>query len=173
MLVDLSNVVSISFALTGVTEHLAGWRMVLKRHWSDLQAYMDPKNMSAHLKYFPAHVRVLFHGTDPEDAAQRLKNAETLLHFLLERKEDDWPYDLLDGLLETGQTPLATTLLEEFQKLDQDGRFFTLPQIQHVRRRIETAAAKRDQEVERDDSSVLTFPTGKQLNRKYIVPNYC
>ena len=161
------------FSFAGVTEHLAAWRIVLKLHWSKLKARLDPKKISPHLEFLPEDVSVLFDDTSAEDTKQRLTDADTLLQFLLKREEEDWPYDLMDGLLETGQTPLATTLLEEFQKLDQDGRFFALPQIQHVSRRIETAATKRDQEVERDDSSVLTFPTGKQLNRNGIALNYC
>ena len=103
---------------------------------------------------------MLFHATNAEDVAQCLKDADTLLQFLLKREEEDWPYDLLDGLLETGQLPLATILLEEIQKLDQDGRFFAQPQIQHVRRRLAAAVTTRDEEMKLDDPSMMTFPTG-------------
>ena len=164
----ISHVVSILFAIAGVTEHLATWRMVLKRHWFDLKAYMDPKVMSSHLNYFPADVRVLLHATNAEDVAQRLKDADTLLHFLLEREEEDWPYDLLDGLLETDLVSRAKNLLEEFQKLDQDDKFSTLPQIQHMRRRVEAAAAQEDQEMRLDDPSMLTFTTGKNSTENIL-----
>ena len=78
--------------------------------------------MSSHLKYLPEDVCVLFHNTNAEDVVQRLTDADTLLQFLLKREEEDWPYDLLDGLIDTGQASLAETLLEEFQKLDHDDR---------------------------------------------------
>ena len=121
---------------------------------------MHPKEMSSHLKYLPEDVRVLFHDTNADDTKQRLTDADILLQFLLKREKEDWPYDLLDGLLQTGQIPLATTLLDEFQKLDHDGRLFEQPRVQKVRKRLQETVTTRDEMMKLDSSATLTFPTG-------------
>ena len=98
---------------------------------------------------------------------QRLIDADTLLQFLLKREEEDWPYDLLDGLIDTGQASLAETLLEEFQKLDHDGRLLKQPHGKRVRRKLREAITTRNREMKLDDPTMLTFPTGntfKQYN---------
>ena len=123
--------------------------------------------MASHLKYLPEDVCVLFQDTNAEDTKQRLTDADTLLQFLLNREEEDWPYDLLDGLLDSGQASLAKTLLDEFQKLDHDDRLIKQPHGKRVRRKLQEAFTTRDQEMKLDDPAMLTFPTGitfKQYN---------
>ena len=121
---------------------------------------MDPKQMTSHLKYLPEDVRVLFHDTNAEDTKQRLTDADTLLQFLLQREEEDWPYDLLDALLDLGQTPLAGNVLDKLNKLDHDSRLFEHLRVQQVRKSLQEVPTTRGKMIKLDDPAKLTFLTG-------------
>ncbi|XP_072043046.1 uncharacterized protein [Amphiura filiformis] len=104
----------------GVSDYLVIWRRVLKRNRAILLADMDPSLLTSRLLYLPLQVCVVFEGTEARDIQQRVNNAKTLLIFLLEREEEDWPRDLLNGLQETDQGPLAQTLKEEFEVIARE-----------------------------------------------------
>ncbi|XP_072043473.1 uncharacterized protein [Amphiura filiformis] len=104
----------------GVSDYLVIWRRVLKRNRAILLADMDPSLLTSRLLYLPLQVCVVFEGTEARDIQQRVNNAKTLLIFLLEREEEDWPRDLLAGLQETDQGPLAQTLKEEFEVIARE-----------------------------------------------------
>ena len=78
---------------------------------------MDPNMLTARLAYVPLDICALIEGTKDTDIQQRIKNAETLLLFLLHTEKEDWPADFIQGLQETNQKPLAKRLQEDYKKV--------------------------------------------------------
>ncbi|XP_072044371.1 death-associated protein kinase dapk-1-like [Amphiura filiformis] len=101
----------------GISDYLMTWRRVLKRNWSILVADVDPSNLTSRLLYLPLEDCKLLENTESRDVRQRMENVKLLLLFLLQRDEEDWPADLVAGLQETDQDPLAQTLQEEYQTI--------------------------------------------------------
>ncbi|XP_072043296.1 death-associated protein kinase dapk-1-like [Amphiura filiformis] len=106
----------------GISDYLVTWRRVLKRNWGILVADVDPSNLTSHLLCLPLRDRKLMENTESKDVKQRMENVEMLLLFLLQREEEDWPADLLTGLKETDQAPLAQTLQNSYQIVDIEER---------------------------------------------------
>ena len=102
---------------TGVSEYLVRWRRVIKRKRSILMSDVDPNMLTSRLIYLPPEVCTVFEGTQTTDVQQRVKNVETLLSFLLQREEEDWPEHLLKGLQESDQSSHAQTLQEEYDAI--------------------------------------------------------
>ncbi|XP_072042915.1 death-associated protein kinase dapk-1-like [Amphiura filiformis] len=101
----------------GISDSLVRWRRVLKRKRDILLADMDPSSLTSQLLYLPLPMCTIFEGAKTTDIRERVNNAKTLVLFLLQREEEDWPMDLLAGLRETDQSPLAQTLQEEYEMI--------------------------------------------------------
>ena len=87
---------------------------MIKRQRSVLMADIDPNMLTSRLSYLPLEVCTVFEGTQTTDVQQRVKNVETLLLFLLQREEEDWPEHLVKGLQDSDQSAHAQTLQEEY-----------------------------------------------------------
>ena len=86
---------------------------------------MDPNMLTSSLrKYIPLKYCTIFEDTKSTDVKQRIENATTLLHILLGHDDEGWPKDLIQGLQETGQSPLASKLRDEYQNVvkERDAR---------------------------------------------------
>ena len=77
-------------------------------------ADIDPNMLTSRISYLPLEVCTVFEGTQTTDVQQRVKNVETLLLFLLQREEDDWPEHLVKGLQDSDQSAHAQTLQEDY-----------------------------------------------------------
>ncbi len=82
-----------------------------------METDMDPSILTSRLHYLPPKDCLILEGTSASDVQQRIKNVNILLMFLLQREIEDWPQDLLDGLQETHQGPLAQELQQEYQRV--------------------------------------------------------
>ena len=103
---------------SGVSEYLVRWRRVIKRQRSVLMQDIDPNLLTSRLhSYLPPEVCTVFEGTPTTDVRERVKNVETLLSFLLQREEEEWPENLLKGLKESDQRAHAQTLQEEYDAI--------------------------------------------------------
>ncbi len=101
---------------SGISDSLVRWRRVLKRQRSILVTDMIPDLLTSRLADIlpPQMCKIFEHASGVQ---QHMDNAKTLVLFLLERDQEDWPTDLLAGLRETDQSPLAQTLEEEYYKI--------------------------------------------------------
>ena len=93
--------------------------------------------LTSRLSYLPLEVCTIFEGTQATDIPQRVKNVETLLLFLLQREEEDWPGDLVKGLEEADQSAHAQTLQEEYDAIVKDEQMLeqtTTPQAKQMTR---------------------------------------
>ena len=95
---------------------------MIRRKRSVLMADIDPNMLTSRLTYLPLEMCAIFEGTQPTDVQQRVKNVETLLVFLLEREEEDWPMDLVKGLQETNQSPIAHMLQREVEAIAKENK---------------------------------------------------
>ncbi|XP_072043114.1 uncharacterized protein [Amphiura filiformis] len=68
-----------------ISEYLLQWRLVLRRRWDLIETDMDPNMLTSSLLYLPPKDCLIFEGTGATDVQQRIKNANTLLLFLLWR----------------------------------------------------------------------------------------
>ncbi|XP_072020301.1 uncharacterized protein [Amphiura filiformis] len=103
----------------GVSEAIVRWRVVLKRQWEALKAYMDPRMLALHLQCLePAMCTAIEESSD-----QRTQKVKRLLQLLLHCEKETWPSIFIDALRdETKQLHLAKALKEDFEKVASENK---------------------------------------------------
>ena len=96
-------------------------------------ADVDPNMLTSRLSYLPLEVCTIFEGTETTDVQQRVKNVETLMLFLLQREEEDWPEHLVKGLQESDQSAHAQVLQEEYDAIVKEEQAFEEAKTQQMK----------------------------------------